>query len=783
MTMMKAAGEEVKIRNHAVCSPPFPPPNHREVTTPGVVGGVAVGDVVIPNFDFPRKKPMPMKKPPQQAQQAQPPQQAYAPPFLRIDCLELPTKQTREIMRQVSGLGMEDPVFGFSNHSILRTAAKNMPFKNLYNDMKLTDIPADMRDMLTVCSDPTASLHNESWSSFHNSKDLHKELHDSRVGRMLTSSSAMLMSSNSVAALNMSHNTISMDAKVHHQPQRQEAAKQQQPSAADMSKRRQNFVHPFVPPKSVSELVQQEKAEEEMEKVKHQRSQLKQQQELDVTTSKNRPQMDMIDEEKPADRRWGKSTIAMRLQQHKNEISQIRQDIKEDVQVIIPSFQTNGKKNSRNDMYFQSAQNFSFQMNQPQPQRNEDELQLEDLFAAGSPQQQQQRPINAKINRSRLSASDSNLVFNGARGGKSLDALKGMQVNVVEFTRTISGLTMDGSQRTEPSRRAAKEPIIPEHGEEEEEEEDEEEDDLEFDDLMKERSLTLSELMKERSMTLSELHHSTHHTPKQQSDAHEDDHSSSSNLSHSHSLTGMHADPPSRSKKENGAKKASKDHHHHRLGKTNDRQTRLERKAQDSRKSRDASRKSPSCGRQGRSGNPDTKDIQQEAEVRHKPNASSSNWVGPFAVTPGSNQNEGLRFDEQLAPPRRCRSHSLENREGRPSKQALSAAAVHRRPAKKCVSRNADFHDSGMMTSGNESTKANEAKSKFTRYKERTMAIAGGGQKKSRDKSRRSSKQASDEQNNFHMSMGHILNGEASAMQLEAGSKSYGHLDFDMNCS
>jgi hypothetical protein len=56
-------------------------------------------------------------------------------------------------MRQVSALGMEDPVF--------RTMEQGPPHhpSNIYDDMGITHLPVDMMDMVSVASDPTATLH------------------------------------------------------------------------------------------------------------------------------------------------------------------------------------------------------------------------------------------------------------------------------------------------------------------------------------------------------------------------------------------------------------------------------------------------------------------------------------------------------------------------------------------------------------------------------------------------------------------------------------------------
>ena len=180
----------------------------------------------------------------------------------------------------------------------------------------------------------------------------------------------------------------------------------------------------------------------------------------------------------------------------------------------------------------------------------------------------------------------------------------------------------------------------------------------------------------------------------------------------------------------------------------------------------------------------------EQDQSQRKSRVTGSNSVGPFAVTP-ENQNQRLERSERLA--RRSlekvkrRSYSLENRGGRPSKQALAAASVHRRPAKKSIPRNSRSHhnEDKMRELGNApmnaSERANETKSSFSRYKDRAVEIAKGGLKQPRTKSRKSSKRTSEHKNNCHMSTSQMTNDKAAAVQMEAGSKSYGHLDHDIN--
>ena len=63
-----------------------------------------------------------------------------------------PSRSGQKLMRQVSGLGMEDPVFGTVEHLLV-----DQHPSNIFDDMALTDIPQDMRDMVSIASDPTAA--------------------------------------------------------------------------------------------------------------------------------------------------------------------------------------------------------------------------------------------------------------------------------------------------------------------------------------------------------------------------------------------------------------------------------------------------------------------------------------------------------------------------------------------------------------------------------------------------------------------------------------------------
>lgn len=141
-----------------VFKPPSPSKGIDTPQTPDIkdADAAVIYDVVIPAFGGSGSS----KK--RFAKQKTKTQQQHQQEDNMMDCLEFPTKQSREIMRQVSGLGMEDPVFGLlSAHGRMTKRAAKSSIPHLYDDMGLADFPADMRDMLSICSDPTASVVGE----------------------------------------------------------------------------------------------------------------------------------------------------------------------------------------------------------------------------------------------------------------------------------------------------------------------------------------------------------------------------------------------------------------------------------------------------------------------------------------------------------------------------------------------------------------------------------------------------------------------------------------------
>jgi hypothetical protein len=62
-----------------------------------------------------------------------------------------PTKSSNRLMRQISALGMEDPIFHTKEVVPVHPS-------NIFDDMGFNDIPSDMMDLLSIASDPTAAL-------------------------------------------------------------------------------------------------------------------------------------------------------------------------------------------------------------------------------------------------------------------------------------------------------------------------------------------------------------------------------------------------------------------------------------------------------------------------------------------------------------------------------------------------------------------------------------------------------------------------------------------------
>jgi hypothetical protein len=77
-----------------------------------------------------------------------------APQHLRNKMLIQPTRRELEQMRQISGLGMEDPALGGSSKN--QNGQQQLHASLIFEDMCLNDLPEDCKDMVSVASDPTA---------------------------------------------------------------------------------------------------------------------------------------------------------------------------------------------------------------------------------------------------------------------------------------------------------------------------------------------------------------------------------------------------------------------------------------------------------------------------------------------------------------------------------------------------------------------------------------------------------------------------------------------------
>jgi len=380
---------------------------------------------------------------------------------LHIDCLELPTKQTREIMRQVSGLGMEDPVFGLaSNHSIYRRAAKNMPFKGLYDDMGYEDIPAEMRDMLSVCSDPTASVVGELPNlSIH------------RITEENDNDLLHLSKSSGLGAFERFHQSYDSVYFSH--------------AAERFKKNPRRERNQFVPPKSISEFQAPQKQPIREIPVdfsfnNHNNSSTtfyndnnygkEAEQEKRAFAVEDSPRQNM---ERPSDRRWRNSTLA------------IPNNITDNRNTTTDKNPTNWATDNNAVRNFRSYDDFHWNCDkddkaEDKAEGEDEELQLEDLFVTMKKMkdQSQSKHVHGKYRKpSKLSASDSNLRYFGYNDAtrvkatnneqqvrvqkyKELDKkmtsggrIEGLELDVrrQEFSRAVSGLTLDAALVSECS--------------------------------------------------------------------------------------------------------------------------------------------------------------------------------------------------------------------------------------------------------------------------------------------------------------------------------------------
>ena len=69
---------------------------------------------------------------------------------MKIRGVICPTEKQKHLMRRVSALGMEDPVYGNISEQV-----KPLHASNIFDDMDFADVPADMQDMLSLVSDKT----------------------------------------------------------------------------------------------------------------------------------------------------------------------------------------------------------------------------------------------------------------------------------------------------------------------------------------------------------------------------------------------------------------------------------------------------------------------------------------------------------------------------------------------------------------------------------------------------------------------------------------------------
>mmetsp|Transcript_9251 Transcript_9251/g.22985 ORF Transcript_9251/g.22985 Transcript_9251/m.22985 type:complete len:409 (+) Transcript_9251:261-1487(+) len=74
-------------------------------------------------------------------------------PASEIGGIIAPTNRQRQLMRQVSGLGLEDPIFGKNLNLDDSITKEHASF--FFEDMDINDIPEDMRDMFSLASDRT----------------------------------------------------------------------------------------------------------------------------------------------------------------------------------------------------------------------------------------------------------------------------------------------------------------------------------------------------------------------------------------------------------------------------------------------------------------------------------------------------------------------------------------------------------------------------------------------------------------------------------------------------
>lgn len=82
----------------------------------------------------------------------------------RVGGVIAPSRRQRQLMRQVSGLGMVDPVFGM--HFSLDDSISKAHASNFFEDMDINDVPEEYRNEFSVASDHTDVVDTEDGQSY-----------------------------------------------------------------------------------------------------------------------------------------------------------------------------------------------------------------------------------------------------------------------------------------------------------------------------------------------------------------------------------------------------------------------------------------------------------------------------------------------------------------------------------------------------------------------------------------------------------------------------------------
>lgn len=101
-----------------------------------------------------------------------------------------PSRRQKQLMRQVSGLGLEDPVFGDNDNSMGKEHASFF-----FDDMDIHAVPEDMRDMCSLASDRTDVVKAEEGQSLNESKssDLMQSAYSNSSAALLSSTSSLML--------------------------------------------------------------------------------------------------------------------------------------------------------------------------------------------------------------------------------------------------------------------------------------------------------------------------------------------------------------------------------------------------------------------------------------------------------------------------------------------------------------------------------------------------------------------------------------------------------------